>query len=335
MLNGSYRFKLQMVLFDIKLIESKIYQTSLTILITGLLFLTACDYVKNPVQNSATPGPDTGTVIKRKVLVEDYMGHQCGQCPKKARYLHHVLKDSIYHEKLIALTVHAGFFAITTTSGAHPYPTKLTTADGDSYAVDFGFEPSGPGYPAFMVNRVSNPSGGYCYSDASSLSGPISAIVGEAADFKIDLSGISYDANNNKINGLVKIKALKSFSEGSYKMVVLLSEDSIIAEQKDDELGTPPAYYVPNFIHRDVFRGTIPVNGAATSAAYGTAVFTGTSIALNQKDSLKIQGFNLVTTNYQPALNPAHCTVIAYIYNADVNSPKYYEIYQAEEKKLK
>ncbi len=309
----------------------KINITLGAILTTGILFFAACDYVKNPVQKTTTTGGNsTGgdSVVRRKALVEDYTGHECGNCPRQGRILHQ-LKETIYHEKLIVLTVHAGGFATPHPTHNPPYPTDFQTSEGTTYNnnSDFGIIAN----PAFMINRTYYTDwAARCSYTAGNgnLSGKIDSVVAAAADFKIDLSGITYDNVNNKINGVAKVTALKSITGGLYKMVLVLSEDSVIAEQKDDDDTGPTTPYVPLFTHRDVFRGTI--NGA-----YGTTVFAGATVASGVSDSVSMQAFLITPANYHPTLKPDHCNIVAYIYNADVNSPKYYELFQVEEKELK
>src|SRR4051812_25265537 len=81
----------------------------------------ACDYIidANPPRK-ATCKPET---VFKKILVEDYTGHKCGNCPAAARELARL--DSIYPGKVIPMAVHAGYYAGVTPGSNPPYPTDF------------------------------------------------------------------------------------------------------------------------------------------------------------------------------------------------------------------
>ena len=63
------------------------------------IIVNSCDYVSNTIEPNSNNGggnqiTDT-TKVYRKVLIEDYTGHRCGNCPAAARTLKRI--DSIYH----------------------------------------------------------------------------------------------------------------------------------------------------------------------------------------------------------------------------------------------
>ena len=78
-------------------------------------------------------GPDTTEVVK-KVLIEEFTGVRCVNCPQGSAEIENLL--SIHGDKLVAISIHAGFFA-------PPYPESLydlRTPDGDKKIGEF-FEP--------------------------------------------------------------------------------------------------------------------------------------------------------------------------------------------------
>src|ERR1700741_709431 len=115
-------------------------KTILNTLLLGITALfTACDFVQD-ANPPLTPTDNTGNnsnIIYRKVLVEDYTGHKCGNCPAAAD----VLKDleTQYAGKIVPLAIHAGFFANTNTQ----YPTNFANADGNAYDTQFGISTAG------------------------------------------------------------------------------------------------------------------------------------------------------------------------------------------------
>ncbi len=285
-------------------------------LVLGVLVFAACDYVSNPYENNnssttTTTGNTTGSAPVRKMLVEDYTGHKCDNCPDAARELMK-LKETVYKEKMIIVTIHAGGYVSTTPQGGHQFPTDMTCPEGKDYFNTMGIVAN----PMFTVNRYKYPTGDHQLSK-SQIGQGASDNANLAPDFKLEITN-QYDAATRKLNTSVKATTLKPVT-GSYKMVIMLVEDSVIAEQLD-KFNTPN--YIPNYVHRDILRGSL--NGT-----WGEQVFSGT-INPNEVKTITAPTYNL-STKY----NEKHCHIVAYIYDAASSSSKYYEIMQVEEKKIK
>ena len=92
-----------------------------------LLLIQACDKIEAPYREGAVvvSGTNDSTVVigsdtivfpsdtaspRKKVLVEDYTGHLCGNCPYAGLLLNDTLRG-IYGDKFITVSVHSGFFA--------------------------------------------------------------------------------------------------------------------------------------------------------------------------------------------------------------------------------
>ncbi|MFN5378805.1 MAG: hypothetical protein ACK5BQ_08575, partial [Ignavibacteria bacterium] len=92
-----------------------------SIIFAGLLSLVliSCDvvnapYEKNPKDPSDTLLKDTSTVITRtgalqNVLLEDYTGQLCGNCPEAAEIADRLYK--VNGGRVIVTAIHAGIFA--------------------------------------------------------------------------------------------------------------------------------------------------------------------------------------------------------------------------------
>jgi len=271
----------------------------------------SCDYVSNAVptvQNTSTSGGSTGTVY-RKVLVEDYTGHKCGNCPAAARELRKL--DSIYSGKIIPLAVHAGFYATINSQ----YPTDLRSQAGTDYDNFFGN--SIAGNPNGMVNRT-----GYGTSNLikqwSDWGSAAYAFFPIPADFKIEISN-AYNAGTNQVTSTIITKMLNAVN-GTYNLVVLMTEDSIVAEQIDYSI-TSGSQLIPNYEFNHVLRGSM-------NSSWGSQLINGSKLA----------GDSLVTTisNFQLASNWKwkYCHVVAFIYDAVSGSPTQYEVLQVEMKEL-
>jgi hypothetical protein len=86
------------------------------------LVLGSCDEIDPPYMDGVqTPPIDTtecpiptfpaDTHHVKVVLLEDYTGHKCVNCPTAAEIAHNL--QITYGEKIILMAIHAGFFAET------------------------------------------------------------------------------------------------------------------------------------------------------------------------------------------------------------------------------
>lgn len=284
--------------------------SKIAILFVLIVINVSCDYVTNvnpPVD--PTTGP-VSNVIYRKVLVEDYTGHKCGNCPAAAVVLKGL--ETTYAGKIVPLAVHAGFFANTNVA----YPTSFTTTAGNAYDVLFGN--SAAGNPNGLVNRVGYGTGSFIKA-YSIWSSEVALLTTQPAKFQIKIKN-TFNTSTNLLNTDITVKSLTS-NLGSYKLVVLLSQDGIIAEQLDYSLPVG-SQTVINYEFNHVLRGAI-------NSEWGDAIFP---VTANLNDSVvkSFTGFSVNAT-----YDATKCHVIAFVYDADVASPTYYEVLQVEEEKLK
>ncbi len=278
---------------------------AIAILITILFVNTSCDKVKDVRDPNAE-------AIKgnRKVFVEDYTGHKCGNCPAAADTLQYLTKE--FPGQVVALAIHAGFFA--TVNGS--YPTDLRNPVSTAYDNVFGI--SLAGNPNGLVNRVGFGTGGFIKA-YSTWEGEVAQMLSRPAKFEIKIRN-NFTTSNNNLNTSITVKSLTN-NAGIYKLVVLLSEDSIIAEQLDYRLPSG-SQLIPNYEFKHVLR-------EAVNSTWGDPIFASGAIA---NDST-VKAFPNYSIN--SAYNASKCHVIAYVYDADPSSPTYYEVLQVEEAYVK
>ncbi len=277
---------------------------SFILFISVFIINTSCDYVQD------VRDPNIAKIEgNRKVLVEDYTGHKCGNCPAAADTLSYL--ENKYAGKIIPLAIHAGFFAAVSSS----YPTDLRSTVGNAYDTEFGI--SSAGNPNGLINRVGYGSGGFIKA-YTLWESEIVQMLTTAAKFEIKINN-SFTSSNNNLNTAITVKSLANNS-GHYKLVVLLTEDSIIAEQLDYRLQGNQVRSNYEFNH--VLRGAI-------NSTWGDQIFS--SGAVINDSIVKSYTNYTINNNY----NPAKCHVIAYVYDADPSSPTYYEVLQVEEKYVK
>jgi hypothetical protein len=266
------------------------------------MFIVSCDYVNNVVDPNAPIIPGN-----RKVLIEDYTGHKCGNCPAAAYELTRI--ENKYPGKIIPIAVHAGYFS----NAAGTYSTNFQTVDGTAYDTRFGN--SGAGNPNGLINRIGFPNSQI--KQWTSWESEASKMLAQQAKFEIKIKN-SFNIGGSILTSSITVKALAK-NTGTYKLVVVLTEDSIIAEQLDYSLPTG-SQFITNYRFNHVLRGSI-------NSTWGDVV-TGVT---NLNDSIVVPYTKAINVSY----NPDKCHVVAYIYDADANSPTYYEVLQAEELKLK
>ena len=232
---------------------------------------TACDIVdpkdarkivpKDTITINKPSGADT-TVIngetvvfsfnpKKNVLLDDFTGHQCGNCPEGNKQAHFL--DSLYEGRLVSISVHTGWFART----GPGFPTNFSTAGGDQLASDFGI---GASLPSGMVDRRPHSSDNSAPINYTAWAGAIQESLKDSVLFATVLKG-SYVTDTNtrrlSVNAYLKCHIADS---NSYKIVAYLTEDSITAEQLDYSISA----VIPKYLHRNVLRTTLlPAEGAA------------------------------------------------------------------------
>lgn len=303
------------------------------------VIFSSCDKVKNPyvkTNSSAAGCPNPVFPAKipvQKVLVEDYTGHRCVNCPPAAVTLEQI--HSIYPQQVIGVSVHANFWAepspcMTPPSGVPSYAFYhyLGCPAAENYFSPQGFNFSGN--PNGMVNRI--PVNGDPVIGQGTWKNVVDTIVTKIPVADINIF-TNYDNATRKLCVSCKTIFLKAIT-GTYNLSVLFIEDSIIDWQAFS------GHNDSNYIFRNVLRDDI--NGAGTG--FGEQIKAGT-ILIN--DTVVKNYSYPVPTGYAftSALCTAkplavsscdykHCYVLAFVYDGNPTSPTYREIIQVEEKKI-
>ncbi len=268
-----------------------------------LLFAISCDQITGDVNE--IPNIDTSsTNVVQKVLLEDFTGYTCGNCPAA----HDVIKqlEKTYGERLIPIAIHVGSFA-------EPYPEHpydFRTPEGNSYDEFFGN--SKAGLPNGMINRKKF-SNSYItrHTKWASL---VSAELQNEPFLSIKLN-VSYNENTRKIDVSTNLHYLKNSTSQDY-LVLLIVEDSIIQFQKDYRLGENQN--ILDYVHNHVLRGSI-------NSAWGERISSSGITAGNK--------FNLNHSYIIPQSKdwkPKNIHIIAYVYSKSLD----YEVLQVESAKL-
>lgn len=269
---------------------------SLLVLLFG--FLQSCDVIDEPLKDG-TLAPPTEPV--RRVLIEDFTGHRCKNCPKASKEIKHL--DSIFPGRTVALAIHAGPSNFTGTDT--DYPTDWTTSVGDDWASFFSinFQPVG------LISRVDWTSGG---SDHLKLypgwAEEANNIFALEPILELSVTG-DYNGTTRAVNAEVVGEFLLNGTH-DLKVMAVLKESHII----DNQL-MPDDTRNPDYEHNNVFRTSF-------TGTWGDDFHTGAH------DTTTVETYAFTGT-VDNAWEASNCAVVAYVYD-----PVTLEIYQAVEVKL-
>jgi hypothetical protein len=245
---------------------------------------------------------DTVKAVK-KVLLEDYTGHKCTNCPEAAITARTM--EIFYKGKLLLMAVHAGYYAKPANIGE--YTLDLRCQEGDSWDEDFGINSNNPNG---MVNRkVFN---GNHVVAPDNWSSSVNSLISLAPDAKMKIFP-TIDTITLTVKPVIYCQFLNKL-EGAYRITVCVLENGILGTQSNNNASIGPVPDWPDYVFDDVLRGTI--NGA-----------TGEVLTYDVNTDLTYIG------NFTYSLNADwdfhNCYILAYIYNAET-----LEIVQVEKVKI-
>lgn len=270
-----------------------------SLLFVFIYFFSACDKIDEPYKkqqsiNADTTGVLTGTtttdtIDKRVILLEDYTGHTCVNCPKAHVKAHELIQK--YGNQLVVMAVHQGTFAAPASSGDYTYDFRVLPTVDEWNSV-WGIT----GYPAGLINRTKYNSSFVC--TYSSWDSKIGSIVSTAPEAIINIKNY-YNTTTTKYTTRIKTKFIASLS-GNYKINVCIIEDSIIKPQKnsDPNIGSTPD--ILDYVHMHVLRDV--VNSTWGNSITNNPINAGTEInnsyTLTLKSDWKIKNLSIVAFLY-------------------------------------
>ncbi|MBK7873121.1 MAG: Omp28-related outer membrane protein [Saprospiraceae bacterium] len=200
------------------------------------LWLLSCEEIP-PIISPIDPNPGGGEV-QRSILVEEYTGVRCVNCPAGSEALQALI--NIYGERLVVVSFHAGFFA-------PPYPESkfdLRTPDGDNLLNFLG---SPLGYPAAVVNRRLFDGEPRLQLGQSQWPGYIAQEIAIAPKVKIELQR-NYNDANRQLTLNVNLEVLENLDATDVRLSVALTEDDI------EDVQLTPAGKQTDYKHKHVLR---------------------------------------------------------------------------------
>lgn len=268
-----------------------------------LIVVASCDKIEGPYISD--PGsipvdvefPDLDVSrIYRKVLIEEYTGHRCSNCPNGHARLAELITR--FGDTLVPVCLHAGSLARPTSE----YPYDFRTETGNQLFNDFGMDP----IPRAVINRAR-------YQNRWDVRVDAWRNAIEEIDRSKKYAAIQmitqYKSNESTLYVYVKTTMLEQYSK-PLLLSLFLVEDGIISAQLDHET------LVPDYEHNHVLR--LGINGH-----YGSQLTNDGTLA---KDSAYQVGFpvRFAGTDWIAG----NTTVVAILHDPDTR-----EVLQTEMKK--
>ena len=268
----------------------------LAVFISFLVIALGCEEQKRVIEPFIPAG-------NRVVLLEEFTGKGCTNCPKGSREIENLL--TLFPNNLVAVSIHAGFFA-------NPQFFPIGQYDFRTEEGEILFDYLGPnlGYPSGVVNRI--PVSGDMQIGANAWASAISNEIQKAPAIELSITKQFNPATRElsvTVGGIAKEPVA-----GNIHLSIMLTESGIIDAQDDAE-ATP--HIVPDYVHKHLLRDMMtPAQGAPilTSISTGQTFSETFSLTLDQSwvaENMEIIAFvSRVAGNEFPVLQAvsAHVT---------------------------
>lgn len=209
------------------------------ILLISILFV-ACDVIEPPYEEKPDINTDT---TSRVVLLEEYTGFRCGNCPAAGEIAHHI--KELFPNNVVLLSIHAGALAMPTPQHKYNFISQ-TMKDLENY-FNIGW---GVGTPNGLVDRVA-------YNNSlilpeSEWQAAVTERLKSPAIAKIELSP-KYNESNKTISCDIKVKFLET-NDNIFNITLYVVEDSIVQYQTDYRKNPIDIY---DFVHNNIVRDAL------------------------------------------------------------------------------
>lgn len=201
----------------------------------------------------------------RKVLVEEFTGVRCVNCPAGATELDNL--RGIYGDRLVVVSVHSGDFSTPYTDSKFDFRTP----EGTTLEKNLG---APLGYPTAVINRKKFTGQTGLQVGRSLWAGLISSETSDASTVNLSFEK-TYNATTRTYQ--MSIKAVENVKDALKNVVfsAIVTEDNILDNQET------PTGKKADYKHRHVFRGFAANDVAINSTGLATANFSFNGV-LNQ-----------------------------------------------------
>lgn len=260
---------------------------------------TSCDVIDDPLKNNVGTNPnngnDTSTAVYQRVLLEEFTGVKCNNCPAAAVEAKRL--KALYGDSLLIIGVHAGNLAQTDAN----HPRAFRTPEGTELFNFFSF----PGVPLGLVNRVDYD--GIILKGKDDWREVVPELLKETPVADIQLKEKSFNESTRLLEVEGTVEIIDILPSNNIYLCLYLTENDIISPQT-----MPDKSVKTDYEHDHVFRGSF-------NTTFGEAIDVTTSNTASFTKSIVLDS-EIVKEN---------TTVIAFIYNRNN-----YKILQAVEIEL-
>jgi len=211
------------------------------LLITALLF-NACKEIPPVVTGSTGPVVPNDDVKdqRRQVLIEEFTGVRCVQCPGGSAFIQDLL--AIHGQRLVAVSIHAGSFS-------NPYSINqydFRTPEG-TQLISYLDQPFG--FPSAVINRTKFPGQFDLQLGQGDWAGYIAQDTAIAPKVRISIEP-EFDISSRELKVNVKLFVDETIADPSVRLNIMITESGI----EDAQITPGSSDPVPNYVHRHVLR---------------------------------------------------------------------------------
>ncbi len=250
-----------------------------------LLFAFAC--VNLTSSNAQTDYKVSTDVQKKNVLLEDFTGYNCGNCPEGHKI---AAKIKLSHpDRVFPIAVHAGPYAEPTSVDAPDFRTAEGTEINNCFGVN--------SYPLGMTNRKPWDQIGQVLSRSYWLS-CCRQLCLEDADVNVWVES-SYDKTTKKLTADVELYYTKGVNDKSSSLCVSLLQDGILGPQAGGDMED-------EYVHNHVLRAMLTPTWGDTVSVSGVGTYV--------KKHYEYDVPDMIGTI---ATDPLHSQVVAYVIDSN------------------
>lgn len=293
----------------------------ISVILVLTVALNSCDKVDDPYEHldafisetgdirfNDTVYSDTNIENSRRILLEDFTGIQCPNCPQATDIADSLKGD--YPNEIIAVAIHTGFFS----EPDDEFPLDLRTETGDYLRINFKVG----SFPNGLINRADYFNDDDPLSDYRQWENTIDQMIQDQSfmepRFEVKVQSI-YNTESRILRLIPSIDVLQSIT-GEVRLHAFLLENRIIGPQIDNRK-TPSK--IPNYEHNHILRHGFPGNGT------GRTIFTDAQVG----DQFTVESpQDELRTNVSEEWTANNMEVVVYLTEVNTNEIIHSELFK-------
>jgi len=288
-------------------------------LVFGLVMLTlvSCDEIDDPYEHLDEFISDTGdirfndttfndtTISNRVVLIEDFTGHKCPNCPAATDLAEQLKADNPGKVEVVAIHNSGNF-----SEPDDKFPADYRTDAGRNLREEFKIA----GFPAGLINRQE-------WNNAfrvglAQWENNVNTKLQDATYMELNFSVKSMNIYNTDTRVLRVIPNITSLidEDGEIFFTVYILENNIVSPQEDSRDPNSP---IIDYTHKHLLRSSFPVDEIGVKIFENPRNGNSYSTSLNSTDELRFE--------LDSGWIPENCEVSYLIYNRTTKEVLHYE----------